>query len=623
MLTDLYDFRINTLKRTRHIGVRPVRTLKFAQFSTVTLETVMTKRNLWMYVGAVLVIALFTFGCGGDDDGLSAEDMARISAAEAAAMMAQEDADAAAAAQAAAEAAAETRIDELEALLAASSSDEEIADLTAQIAMLVAEIAEEDPPAPDPGYQPSDPGGTLEGQEGRAAAARIDADDVFDKAATLGGLSQAPLGSDPALTVAVTGGSGLGTADDSADADAPAIAGFDGVNLMKMGPGAVTQTALVYSDAERSVRAFGDVYEYNAMSNGAAAEATTPAASRTHLTVRQIPDTGMTLADIDAKATLNHGLSTTGALMRTVTAGNTINGSYDGVAGQYVVEADTTLALSADGSVLTLTPTQNGNLAFRADDHETLMPDTDYLAFGVWAEVPDSPTTANPGRVRPFVHGNATAFSVGDVDGLAGSASYSGGAVGHYATRAKGDHMVTEGRFTASASLTANFDAADSSIVVIATGDPIEDGTTYEDATLLRANSTGAVLTGMITDFMTEDGTEMPGWLVNLNGGMMTPDMDDAFAAGVANTGAARRMAANAEVDVLGTTSGTTGSQAFTGSWEAWMFGNNTDTYPTGVAGNFQAATGSADPVPTEEARIDLFNDEGFAGVVGSFAGRN
>ena len=57
----------------------------------------MTKQNLWMYVGAVLAIALFTFGCGGGDDGLSAEDMARISAAEMAAMMAQEEAAEAAA----------------------------------------------------------------------------------------------------------------------------------------------------------------------------------------------------------------------------------------------------------------------------------------------------------------------------------------------------------------------------------------------------------------------------------------------------------------------------------------------------------------------------------------------
>ena len=37
----------------------------------------MTKRYL-MHVGALLAVALFTFGCGRGDDGLSAEDMARI-----------------------------------------------------------------------------------------------------------------------------------------------------------------------------------------------------------------------------------------------------------------------------------------------------------------------------------------------------------------------------------------------------------------------------------------------------------------------------------------------------------------------------------------------------------------
>ena len=81
-------------------------------------------------------------------------------------------------------------------------------------------------------------------------------------------------------------------------------------------------------------------------------------------------------------------------------------------------------------------------------------------------------------------------------------------------------------------------------------------------------------------------------------------------------------MAALAEVDILGSTDGTTGSLALDGNWEAWFFGNNLDTHPTGVAGNFQASMGTAQPAQTSEARIDLFDDEGFAGVVGSFAGR-
>ena len=235
-----------------------------------------------MSVIAAALLAMMLSGCGGDDEGLSAEDMARISAAEAAAMMAQADADAAAEAQAEAEAAADGRIADLEAMLAASSSDEEIAALTQEIADLVAQIAMEPEPVPDPGYQPSDPGGTLEGSESRAAAQRIEEamveaplmrelqdgevanapdtatgdanieDDIafpadaaqagddgvrmgIPKDVSVTDLEQARLGTPAALTLAVKGGTGLGTAADSATTDAPAIAGWQGVALEKVG----------------------------------------------------------------------------------------------------------------------------------------------------------------------------------------------------------------------------------------------------------------------------------------------------------------------------------------------------------------------------------------------------
>ena len=42
----------------------------------------MTKRRNFVYLGVLLAAALFAFGCGGDNDGLSSEDMARIDAAE-------------------------------------------------------------------------------------------------------------------------------------------------------------------------------------------------------------------------------------------------------------------------------------------------------------------------------------------------------------------------------------------------------------------------------------------------------------------------------------------------------------------------------------------------------------
>jgi hypothetical protein len=231
-----------------------------------------------------------------------------------------------------------------------------------------------------------------------------------------------------------------------------------------------------------------------------------------------------------------------------------------------------------------------GALLFKADDSDSLLPDSDYLAFGVWTEVPDSPTLANPGRVRPFATGNAGPFDHGDFKDLTGKAEYSGGAVGHWATRAQASHMVYSGRFTAKAEVEASFDAA------------------------------GVSLSGMVNGFMDETGEmDMSGWLVNLNAGEsemgMVPDPDG-------GEGAMMAGIPTSEVDILGDTTGYAGSRAWMGVWEAWMFGNNTDTTPTGVAGNFQASSGTAQPVITPEARIDQFNDQGFAGVVGAFAGR-
>ena len=69
---------------------------------------------------------------------------------------------------------------------------------------------------------------------------------------------------DPELTIVLSSGATLDSATGSAEMDAPDV-GSDwmGVALEKMGAGGITQTALVYSDAERSVRAFGDAYPSN------------------------------------------------------------------------------------------------------------------------------------------------------------------------------------------------------------------------------------------------------------------------------------------------------------------------------------------------------------------------
>ena len=208
-------------------------------------------------------------------------------------------------------------------------------------------------------------------------------------------------------------------------------------------------------------------------------------------------------------------------------------------------------------------------------------------------------------------------FLYADVAALVGTASYSGAAVGHYATRAQGAHTVDTGRFTATAALTANFDA-----------DANPD--------LAGVDAAGLSVSGRITNFMAEDGTAMPGWLVNLrNGAMLTGIFDAAASTFPATT---RNMTpgddtivprASTNGDIYGTTSGTSGgpsgSLSWSGVWDAWLFGNDLTVHPSGIAGRFQASAGTAEPNTSPEGRILLLGpmaDQGFAGVTGSFAGR-
>ena len=83
------------------------------------------------------------------------------------------------------------------------------------------------------------------------------------------------------------------------------------------------------------------------------------------------------------------------------------------------------------------------------------VPDQDWMAYGAWMTTPDNPTGMH--RIGVLHNGfdpytaAAGAFTAGET-GLNGSATYSGGAAGIYVD---GD---ASGLFTATATLTANFD---------------------------------------------------------------------------------------------------------------------------------------------------------------------
>ena len=221
-----------------------------------------------------------------------------------------------------------------------------------------------------------DTAGTTEGGEGRAAAARIvhaatpAVPDIVSTLATnesrpamirggviIKALEQERLGRDPKLTIELADGAVLDSSTDKAEMDAPDVgADWMGVALEKTGAGGITQKARVYSDAERSVRAFGDAYPYNralSSTNIVTAGVGDVPTHRLILNVRREsdatnvpgPNYGNDPATIpnetyvsvqDDKIELTHGLSVvTGDTSEDFVIGNTLRGKYDGVPGQY------------------------------------------------------------------------------------------------------------------------------------------------------------------------------------------------------------------------------------------------------------------------------------------------
>ena len=245
---------------------------------------------------------------------------------------------------------------------------------------------------------------------------------------------------------------------------------------------------------------------------------------------------------------------------------------------------------------------------------------------------------------------NASMFDFENLKDLKGSATYTGQAAGYYATRAAGSAEATSGRFTATATLKANFDAAAGTVGPNGSGEltagnfggagqpssldkdrkayTITNDNPAEGVVYIRPPvvAPGVSLAGSkIHDFMAEDGTAMAGWVVNLNAAALRQP-GDVMVDGTDDNGRREDYidalnAAKAAGMLEGTTSGTGYAMEWTGVWDASFHGTNTATLPTGVVGTFQAEAGSANPTEVDGA-IDLYKDGGFAGVVGSFGAR-
>ncbi len=191
--------------------------------------------------------------------------------------------------------------------------------------------------------------------------------------------------------------------------------------------------------------------------------------------------------------TQNHAIPSTGNSFTT-------RGYYDGAPGEY--RCVTACSSTNDGSGA---PSRlDGTWFFKPDAGAMVhQPDANYLYYGWWVskDKDGKPTAASAftGTVGTLTSGWTGAYeSLTGADALTGSATYAGNAAGKFAMTNALDGTGNGGHFTADANLTAKF------------------------------SGTGAGVTGTIDNFRLNDGTEDPGWSVEL--GLATLGSDGAFA---------------------------------------------------------------------------------------------
>lgn len=233
----------------------------------------------------------------------------------------------------------------------------------------------------------------------------------------------------------------------------------------------------------------------------------------------------------------------------------TINGSLGGVSGTFTcATCDGTVGDSTTGIDSHVTfprglPPDFGTVgswafSFPLSSHNAryqINDDDAYLYFGIWiSETVDAAGT--PGFQYIAGGGAESGSTLGNFNALTGTATFSGGAVGRYATIGQvGQQNASIGTFTATAAFTANF------------GDGTATGTLH----------------GQLTDFR-EGGTALTGWRLTLGA--------------TANAATPTTIAAAA---ASGTTVGTIGGLAVNGNWGADFYGHdNMAPAPTGETPN-------------------------------------
>ena len=314
------------------------------------------------------------------------------------------------------------------------------------------------------------------------------------------------------LTITPAAGAGA-NADDvtlapvifMAGSSAGALGSWNGMDFADMegtGDDKVTTEARVYTNkGPGKSEPFADT-DYTVIAAG------NPNAGSVLLVTAGAAETGITLADVMA-STFEHS----GTQNHAIPEGRTwfaVRGTFDGAPGEFRCTADCSSTNNGSGAPSGL----GGTWHFKPDAGAMVhQPDGEYLYYGWWVSKDSKgmPTAASAfaGVVEPEA-GDLDSGGDLTVAGLAGSATYTGNAVGKFAINNVLDGTGDGGHFTADAELTAKFGGA----------------TTAE-------NDFG--VTGTIDNFRLNDGTEDPNWSVSLargglgtTGGSITAPTDDA-----------------------------------------------------------------------------------------------
>jgi hypothetical protein len=226
-------------------------------------------------------------------------------------------------------------------------------------------------------------------------------------------------------------------------------------------------------------------------------------------------------------------------------------GNFNGAAGTYTCNSGT----NGQSCVVTITP---GGM-YTSPDQWTFMPelnstawrnDTEFLRFGWWMQEPNSPDGGY--KFEYFAHGNDYEYQTV----TPGKATYNGRAAGKYVVQEIVDGGVIggeAGRFTAAATLTANFGPTNT-------------------------------ISGTIERFVSDnDKVDVSKWEVTLHQKTLA-DLQAAFPVG-------SQLDPERTVDPFDGATAKMGDELAHGDWSGEYFGQTSaaNSYPLGVGGTFQA----------------------------------